>query len=223
MVAHALRFAIASLILPAAVLGGIHGGGWLALPFAVGWLVLPALDLLAGRCAKGLAVSHRSNPFWRHGLGALERVAAALLLGGPAGLAILLLWAAHAVFQLEAVNDVELCGMVRDDAGDGRFERAKPRHSWTASERVSTWNLINLQRHSEHHDRPDRRLPLLQQHAETEAPQLPAGYPVMIPLALIPPIWVRIMDPAAARCRTRFYPQITGWTRSETGAIGAPG
>jgi hypothetical protein len=30
------------------------------------------------------------------------------------------------------------------------------------------------------------------------APQLPAGYPTMVLLALLPPLWFRVMDPRVA-------------------------
>ena len=35
-------------------------------------------------------------------------------------------------------------------------------------------------------------------HARVSAPQLPAGYPSMVLLALLPPLWFRVMDPRAA-------------------------
>ena len=50
---------------------------------------------------------------------------------------------------------------------------------WNAAHRASNWLLINLQRHSDHHYKPDRRFPLLQTYTEDEAPQLPFGYPMM--------------------------------------------
>ena len=58
-----------------------------------------------------------------------------------------------------------------------------PRHSWNAAHRASNWLLINLQRHSDHHYKPDRRFPLLQTYAPEEAPQLPYGYPLMTTMA----------------------------------------
>jgi alkane 1-monooxygenase len=44
---------------------------------------------------------------------------------------------------------------------------------------VSNWLLINLQRHSDHHVKPDRRYPLLQTYEHEVAPHLPHGYPLM--------------------------------------------
>ena len=71
--------------------------------------------------------------------------------------------------------------------------------------------LINLQRHSDHHYKPDRRFPLLQNYTEADAPLLPYGYPVMTVAAMIPPLWRRIMNPRVRRWRQMFYPEITNW------------
>jgi alkane 1-monooxygenase len=53
--------------------------------------------------------------------------------------------------------------------------------------------LYHLQRHSDHHANPTRRFQALR-HFD-EAPQLPTGYAGMILLALVPPLWRRVMDP----------------------------
>jgi alkane 1-monooxygenase len=72
--------------------------------------------------------------------------------------------------------------------------------------------LINLQRHSDHHLKPSRRYPLLQTYPDAEAPQLPYGYPVMTMVAMIPPLWRRIMNPRVRAWRKAHYPEITDWT-----------
>jgi alkane 1-monooxygenase len=52
--------------------------------------------------------------------------------------------------------------------------------------------LFQLQRHSDHHANPQRRYQILRD--ADEAPQLPAGYGAMMLLAIIPPLWRRVMD-----------------------------
>ena len=69
---------------------------------------------------------------------------------------------------------------------------------WNADHRASNWLLINLQRHSDHHSKPDRRFPLLQTYGDDDAPQLPFGYPMMTMAALVPPLWRRMMNPQGA-------------------------
>jgi alkane 1-monooxygenase len=73
-----------------------------------------------------------------------------------------------------------------------------------------------LQRHSDHHYKPDRRFPLLQSYTEDDAPQLPYGYPLMVLLALNPYLWRRVMNPKVRRWRSMYYPDITDWTRYST-------
>lgn len=160
---------------------------------------------------RNLPVWHRTNPFWRYGALQLGWMALAWALGGASGLALFLVQAGVAVWQLELVNYVEHYGLTRKHLGEGRYEHVQPRHSWNASQKASNWLLINLQRHSDHHFKPDRRFPLLQTYGADEAPQLPYGYPVMTMAAMIPPLWRRIMNPRVRDWRRIHYPEIADW------------
>ncbi len=152
-----------------------------------------------------------ANPFWRYlGLQGFM-VFLALLLGGWSGLGLFLVQAGTAIWQLELVNYVEHYGLTRKHLGNGKYEHIRPRHSWNASQKASNWLLINLQRHSDHHYKPDRRFPLLQHHSEDAAPQLPYGYPVMTLAAMVPPVWRRVMNPRVRAWRQQYYPEITDW------------
>ena len=97
-----------------------------------------------------------------------------------------------AVSLLEVVNYLEHYGMERRKLEDGRYEKVTPLHSWNASHWVTNHFLFNLQRHSDHHASPAHRYQLLR-HFE-ESPQLPNGYAGMVLLALVPPLWRRVMD-----------------------------
>ncbi|MRH19787.1 alkane 1-monooxygenase [Rhodovulum strictum] len=157
-------------------------------------------------------VWHLSNPFWRYGALQLAMAGLAVWIGGWAGLALFLWQAFVAVWQLELTNYVEHYGLTRRYLGDGRYEPVKPHHSWNAAHTASNWLLINLQRHSDHHCKPQRRFPLLQTWPEDQAPQLPLGYPAMTAVAMIPPLWRRRMNPRVRAWRRRYYPDITDWT-----------
>jgi alkane 1-monooxygenase len=116
-----------------------------------------------------------------------------LLWLGPALLPFLVLQAAFAYSLLSAANYVEHYGLKRLRRADGRYERCAPRHSWNSNHVVSNLLLYQLQRHSDHHAWPARRYQSLRHFAE--APQLPTGYYGMFLLALVPPLWRRVMDP----------------------------
>jgi alkane 1-monooxygenase len=168
---------------------------------------------------RGLPVWHRSNPFWRYATLQGAFLAAALAVGGWWGLVLFLVQAFTAIWQLELTNYIEHYGLTRRHLGDGRYEPVRPHHSWNADHRVSNWLLINLQRHSDHHYKPDRRFPLLQTYTAAEAPQLPFGYPAMTALAMIPPLWRRVMNPKVRAWRRQHYPDIADWgpyNRGET-------
>ncbi len=160
---------------------------------------------------RGLPWWHRTNPFWRYGLLQAGFLALALAIGGWTGLGLFLVQAFTAIWQLELVNYIEHYGLTRRHLGEGRYEHVKPHHSWNASPKASNWLLINLQRHSDHHYKPDRRFPLLQTYAPDEAPALPWGYPVMTTLAMFPPLWKRVMNPRVRAWRRQFYPDIADW------------
>lgn len=167
-------------------------------------------------------MGHLSNPFWRYGVLQGLAVILAWLVGGWAGLALFLWQAFVAVWQLELVNYVEHYGLTREHLGEGRYEPVRPHHSWNADHAASNWMLINLQRHSDHHCKPDRRFPLLQTYDAQEAPQLPLGYPAMTALAMIPPLWRRRMNPRVRAWRRRFYPGVADWSDYNAGRLPMP-
>ncbi len=177
----------------------------------------------AGRLIrKGHSAFHRSNPFWRYAALQSGFFALAALIGGWVGVALFLLQAFVAIWQLELVNYIEHYGLTRKHLGEGKYEHTRPHHSWNASHTATNWFLINLQRHSDHHFKPDRRYPLLQNFGASEAPQLPYGYAVMGFLAMIPPLWRRRMNPLVRRWRKTFYPEITDWRPYTTAANPLP-
>jgi alkane 1-monooxygenase len=151
------------------------------------------------------------NPFWIYWTFQTAFLILAALIGGWMGLWLFATQAFVAVFYLELINYVEHYGLTRKHLGDGKYEHVKPRHSWNSDYKVSNWLLINLQRHSDHHYKPDRRFPLLQTYGPQDAPQLPSGYPLIAAIALVPPAWRRLMNPRVRKWRAMYYPEITDW------------
>lgn len=93
---------------------------------------------------------------------------------------------------LELVNYVEHYGIRRREISSGKYEKVNPLHSWNASHLLSNFFLFQLQRHSDHHAYAHKRYQVLNHY--DESPQLPFGYPTMIILALVPPLWFKIVN-----------------------------
>jgi len=151
---------------------------------------------------KGKRVWGPANPLLGY---AAAEIALAAALGWAFGLgavAFFLAQAFIAVSLLEVVNYLEHYGMERKRLEDGRYEKVTPQHSWNSSHWVTNYFLFNLQRHSDHHASPQRRYQLLRHFGES--PQLPSGYAGMVVLALIPPLWRKVMDPRVAAHRERM-------------------
>ena len=101
------------------------------------------------------------------------------------------------ILLLETINYLEHYGLERDLKDNGRFERVQPHHSWNCNRSVGRLVLFELTRHSDHHAHANRPYQILR-HYDT-APQLPAGYPAMMVIALVPPLWFGVMNPRLHR------------------------
>nr|WP_324188636.1 alkane 1-monooxygenase [Nocardia flavorosea] len=115
-----------------------------------------------------------------------------MLVFGWQILPYLLLQAVLGAGLLETVNYIEHYGLLRERRPNGRYRRCTARDSWNSDRLVTNIFLFHLQRHSDHHANPGRRYQTLR--SSDEAPQLPAGYASMVVLAMIPPLWRRVMD-----------------------------
>lgn len=94
--------------------------------------------------------------------------------------------------QLETVNYIEHYGLQREKLPNGRYEHVKPHHSWNSNHDMGRIFLYELTRHSDHHFKASRKYQVLR-HFE-EAPQLPTGYPGSMLIALVPPLWFKMMN-----------------------------
>ena len=137
---------------------------------------------------------------WRlkPGLMALLFSAEVLMLLGiwmsaPLAFVPFLLASLMGILLLETVNYIEHYGLLRAKVSEFRYENAQPIHSWNSNHPLGRFMLFELTRHSDHHANPYKPYPVLD-HFD-EAPQMPAGYPAMMVLAAIPPIWFRVMNP----------------------------
>ena len=96
------------------------------------------------------------------------------------------------VLLLETVNYIEHYGLVRNMNDKGIYERVKPWHSWNSDHMIGRLILFELSRHSDHHYLASKKYQILDSYEES--PQMPTGYPGMMLLALIPPLWFKVMN-----------------------------
>ena len=144
---------------------------------------------------RGLPVWSRHNVFLRGQAMSTALIVAVGLLGGWAAIAAFLVTAVLGKLYLELINYVEHYGLARIEG-----TRVRPHHSWNCHNRMSSWVLFNLPRHSDHHmfaGRPYYDLRPVPDLAG-DAPVLPMGYLGSIMVALVPRWWNRMMEPRLA-------------------------
>lgn len=93
---------------------------------------------------------------------------------------------------LETVNYIEHYGLIRLKKSTGRYERVSKIHSWNSNHVVGRIVLYELTRHSDHHYKSSKKYQVLDCHEES--PQMPFGYPSSMVLALVPPLWFKVMN-----------------------------
>jgi len=93
--------------------------------------------------------------------------------------------------MLEIVNYMEHYGLVRVPG-----QPVAPRHSWNCTQRLSSWSMYQLTRHSHHHAQGE--VPFYKLHPLPDAPHMITGYLGTLLLTLIPPLWFRLMQPKLA-------------------------
>ena len=138
------------------------------------------------------ALSWRNELIWWYSISALA-LAGFTIAFGWLGAVFFLGQSFIAFTLLEIVNYLEHYGLHRRKLDNGRYERTGPEHSWNSNYFLTNVFLFHLQRHSDHHAWAKRRYQILRHH--DVAPQLPAGYSAMIVLAMVPPLWRRVMNP----------------------------
>lgn len=151
-----------------------------------------------GYRAEAARLARIGRPAWRNPY-VVYLAGAALCLGlaalaGPLALAVYVGLALHAQMQLLLSDYVQHYGLVRTQDETGRPAPVSAQHSWNSPHWFSSALMLNGTRHSDHHAHPARPYPALT--IPEGAPILPRPLPLMASIALVPPLWRRIMDPA---------------------------
>lgn len=157
-----------------------------------------------GHQAEAARLRHIGRPTWRNPYvvyvgGAFLCLAVATLLGGWKVLAFYVALCGYAQSQLLMSDYVQHYGLLRNIGPDGKPEPVAAKHSWNSPHWFSSALMLNATRHSDHHAHPGRHYPELK--LPQDAPMLPRPLPLMASIALVPPLWRRIMDPRVDRWR----------------------
>jgi alkane 1-monooxygenase len=115
-----------------------------------------------------------------------------ILFAGWIAFLFLLLQSIVAIGLLHATNYLQHYGLMRKEILPGRFEKVTTHHAWNSPKRKNGLSLFQLENHADHHMHPNRTYEQLSEH--DDSPEQPTGYSGMILLALVPPLWFRIMN-----------------------------
>ncbi|KAL0489832.1 alkane 1-monooxygenase [Acrasis kona] len=96
------------------------------------------------------------------------------------------------IFFAESVNYCEHYGMMRKILPNGEYEPVTEKHSWDAPYTVSCFLYVNILLHSDHHAHPLKPYNKLEPGPEG-TPTLPCGYATLFLMALIPPLYFKVM------------------------------
>ena len=118
-------------------------------------------------------------------------------------------------------NDSQHYGLRRVRLPNGRWEKVRPRNSWSGHWKFSNWMFFNMQRHADHHPIASRHHPLLQACGSDESPELPGTHADMMNLLVRPKRWFEKMDPLVDQWRKQFYPEIDDWSAYDSPASAA--
>ncbi|MCE0505147.1 alkane 1-monooxygenase [Roseivivax sp. GX 12232] len=159
----------------------------------------------AGYRAEAKRAARAGRPSWRtpYALylgGGLVAFLSVLAAGGWRAALIYGALCLYAQLQLLLSDYVQHYGLRRRPGKAGRPEPMGARHSWNAPQGFSGALMLNAPRHSDHHAHPGRAYPGLRLD-RAEMPILPQSLPVMAVIALVPPVWRRMMDRRARAWR----------------------
>jgi alkane 1-monooxygenase len=97
---------------------------------------------------------------------------------------------------LECIEYIEHYGLSREELKPGIYCSVQNKHSWNCNKMLGRLMLFELPLHPAHHKNSSIKYQALQ--STDDAPEMPLGYPGMILLALIPPLWFRKINPLLA-------------------------
>jgi alkane 1-monooxygenase len=144
------------------------------------------------RLAKRNAGPWRSELVLWYGLSLLWLTLALGIWGWIGGI-FFMLQCVLAILKLEWTNYLQHYGLARRRNAQGRYARIGPQHAWSQELFLTNLALLNLMRHADHHTHP--QLPYQSLRHDARAPAYPYDITFMYLLALLTPLFRRIVHP----------------------------
>ena len=144
------------------------------------------------RRRQGKAVFSLQNRMVSYSIANVLLIFAIYYFFGLPVLVAFLLAAVMGILLLETVNYIEHYGLLREKNELGKYKAVRHEHSWNSDHPIGRAFLFNLSRHSDHHYNGSKKYQVLE--SIPKSPQMPTGYPGMMILALIQPLWFLVMN-----------------------------
>ncbi len=141
---------------------------------------------------KDIAVWSFQNDMLKYGILQVGLLSAIFLAFGSTVFLYYVISSIVGILLLETINYIEHYGLARKKVSASAYERVQEVHSWNSDHVLGRALLFELTRHSHHHANSSIKYPKLE--SKEKASQLPTGYPGMMLLSLVPPLWFRVMD-----------------------------
>lgn len=131
-----------------------------------------------------------------------------LLIAALCGAEVMILFIISSFISMLCIhgtNYLQHYGLERKKTSNGRYEKMQPYYAWHSYGLCSKYCMVNMQRHGDHHANPSK--PYQNLSFSDEVPILPFSNPLMFLIALVPPLWFKIMNPRVMEVRSRDYYQ----------------
>ena len=162
-----------------------HEGLWVFLPRYFSGILVAAVRLSRAR-------SGRLNEALILLAATIALYALMFAVGGTKTLTFCVIQSLLALLLVASIDYVEHWGLVRSTV-NGKPERMGIAHTWDCANRVADAMLFNLPRHAAHHIEPSLDCDDL--YRSPRSPQMPTGYAGMALMAMLPPLYKRVMTP----------------------------
>ena len=141
---------------------------------------------------KGKSIFSLSNRMVCYSIANVILVSSIFYFFGISVLIAFLMASVMGISLLETVNYIEHYGLVREKNEFGKYKPVRHIHSWNSDHPIGRAFLFNLSRHSDHHYNGSKKYQILE--SLPSSPQMPTGYPGMLVLAVIQPLWFKVMN-----------------------------